>query len=64
MDEGLVRQQGPEVHLAKILTLRRGDAAARALIGPLKKQTDAEPKQVHDCVEATAWSLRCVDVEP
>ena len=24
----------------------------------------SEPKQVpHDCVEATAWSLRCVNVE-
>ena len=24
---------------------------------------DTEPKQVHDCVEASAWPLRCVDIE-
>ena len=29
----------------------RGDAAARAVIGPLTKKPDAEPKQVQDCVE-------------
>ena len=27
--------QGPDVHLPKIVTLRRGNAAARAMIGPL-----------------------------
>ena len=25
---------------------------------------DAEPQQVHDYIKASAWSLRCVDVEP
>ena len=29
--------QGPDVRLSKMSTLRRGDAAARAVIGPLSK---------------------------
>ena len=29
--------QGPEVHILKMLTLRRGNAAARAVIGPLSQ---------------------------
>ena len=29
--------QGPDVRLPKIVTLRRGDTAARAVIGPLTK---------------------------
>ena len=37
--------QGPDVRLPTIVTFRRGEAAARDVIGPLPK-TDAEPKQV------------------
>ena len=44
------------VCLPKIVTLRRDDAAARAAIGPLTK--NLTPKQVHNCVDASAWSLR------
>ena len=45
-----------------IVTFRRGDAAA-AVIGPLTK-TRHGTINVHDCVEASAWSLRCGNVEP
>ena len=55
--------QGPDVRLPKTVTFHQGDAAARAVIGPLAK-TDAEPKQVHNRVEASAWSLGCVNVGP
>ena len=54
--------QGPNMRLPIIVSLL--DAAASAVIGPLTKKPDAEPKQVHDCVETSAWSVRCVDLEP
>ena len=54
--------QGPDVRLPKILTFRRGDAAARAVIGTLTK-TVAKPKP--DAKTETGSRLRCcVDVEP
>ena len=48
--------QGPDVRLPKILTFRRGDAAARAVIGPLTK-TRRKTINDHDYVEASAGSL-------
>ena len=50
--------QGPDVRLPKIVTSQQG------LWLVLSQKPDAEPKPVHDCIEASAWSLRCVDVEP
>ena len=47
----------------KIVTFRRGDAAARAVIGPLTK-TRRRTINVHDCVEASVWSLSCGNVGP
>ena len=41
--------------LPNIVTLLRGDAAKRPVIGPLIKVPDAEQKEVHDCIEE-AWS--------
>ena len=41
----------------------RGDAAAGAVIGPLTK-TRRRTIKVQDCVEASAPSLRCVNVGP
>ena len=56
--------QGPDVCLPKIVSSRRSDAAARAVMVRSLKP-DSEPKQVYNCVEASAWSLRCVHhVEP
>ena len=52
----------PCVH-RKGLTVRV-HVAARAVIGPLTKTLAKNQKPVHDCVEASAWSLICVDVEP
>ena len=54
--------QGPDVRLPKVVTLRRGNAAARVVIGPLTK-TRRRNKTGHDCVESTVRSLRCVNVE-
>ena len=59
----LRRPQGPDVRLPKIVTFRWGDAAARAVIGPLTKNRRRTIK-VHDYIEASAWSLRCVNVGP
>ena len=53
--------QGPDVRHTKMLTFRRGDAAARAVIGPLNK-TRRRTIKVHDFIEASAWSLRCVNM--
>ena len=53
---GLRTPYGPDVRLPKIVTFRRGDAAARAVIGPLTK-TQCRTIKVHDYVEASAWSL-------
>ena len=36
-DPPFVHRNGPDVSLQKMFTLRRGDAAARAVIGPLAK---------------------------
>ena len=62
-----LRPRGPSMHphvrLLKIVTFLQGDAAARAVIGPLTK-TRRRPIKVQECVEASAWSLRCVNVEP
>jgi hypothetical protein len=55
--------QGPDVRLPKIVTFPRGYAAARALIVPLTK-TRRRTIKVHDCVAASPWSLRCVNLEP
>ena len=63
---------GPDVRLPKIVTFRGGDAATRAVIGPLTK-TRRRTIKVHDCVEASAWvalgecgtiisPLKCVDI--
>ena len=49
----LLPQQGPDMPLPKIVTLRRGVTVARAVIGRSLKP-DAEPKPIHDCVEASA----------
>ena len=49
----LASTTGAGVLLQKIVTLRRGDAAARPVIARSLKP-DAEPKHVHDCVEASA----------
>ena len=45
--------QGRDAHLPNMLTFRRDDAAARAVIGPLT-QTRRRTIKVHDCVEASA----------
>ena len=55
--------QGPDVCHPKIVTSRRGDAAARAAIGPLT-ETRGRTINVHGYVEASAGSLRCVNVGP
>ena len=54
--------KGPDARLPKIVNFRQGDAAARAVIGPLTKARRRTIK-VHDCVEASAWSMRCGIVE-
>ena len=56
-----VHLKGPDVQLPKIVTFYWGDAAARAVIGPLSK-TQRGTIKVHDCVEASVWSLRRVNV--
>ena len=55
--------QGPHVRLPKNVTFCWGDTAVRAVIGPLTKSRRRTIK-VHDCVEASALSLRCVNVGP
>ena len=55
--------QGPVVRLPKIVTFHRGDAAARAVIRQLTKNR-RRTINVHDYVEATAGSLRCINVGP
>ena len=47
-DPPRVHRKGLTRASQNILTYRRG----------------AEPEQVQDCVEASAWSLRCVNVGP
>ena len=60
-DPPCVHRKGPDVRLPEIVTFRQGDAATRAVIGPLTK-TRCRTIKVHDCVDASAWSLRCVNV--
>ena len=49
--------------LSKIVTFCRGDAAARAVIGPLTK-TRPRTINVDDYIDATAGSLSCVNLGP
>ena len=51
--------QGPDVRLPKIVTFRRGTPQQGLWLVLL-----LNPVNVHDCVEASAWSWRCGNVEP
>ena len=62
---GLLRPCGPSlrpcVHLPKIVTSRRGDADARAVIGPLKRQTSFPAFHFSKCRNPpTVVAMNCI----
>ena len=66
MEERLVVevQRYPHIYNVNLYNNKKAPPALVAMNCSATRKPGSEAKQVHGCVEATVWSLRCVNVQP